>query len=104
VVSHNFGKSKAPGGSAQGAGIWNGAEISGPPVELTLTDSLIAGNLLAGGHGVDLQGGGLFTTFPITRTRTPIVGNVPDQCFGCGATMSARSSATDRAARAGSRR
>jgi hypothetical protein len=79
------GKANAADGAAQGAGIWNGAELSGPPVELTLTDSLITGNALAGGAGIERQGGGLFTTFPVTRTRTRIAGNAPDQCFGCGA-------------------
>lgn len=82
VVSHNSGRASAPGGAAQGGGIWNGVFLSGPPVELSLTDSLITGNALLGGSGIERQGGGLYTTEPVTRTRTPIFGNTPDQVFG----------------------
>jgi hypothetical protein len=85
VVSHNAGKATAPSGVAQGGGIWNGVFLSGPPVELTLTDSLITRNTLTASPGLDRQGGGLFTTEPVTRTRTVIARNAPDQCFGCGA-------------------
>jgi hypothetical protein len=57
--------------------------VSGPPVELTLIDSLVARNTLLGGSGIERRGGGLFTTEPVTLTRTRLAGNVPDQCFGC---------------------
>ena len=33
--------------------------------------------------GIDVHGGGLFTSDPITLTRTRIRGNRPDQCAGC---------------------
>jgi hypothetical protein len=98
AVSHNEGRASAPSGVAQGGGIWNGVFLSGPPVELTLADSLITRNTLTGGAGIERQGGGLFTTEPVTRTRTVIAGNAPDQCFGCGAAAAARS-ATARAPR-----
>jgi hypothetical protein len=84
VVDGNLGKADAPAGAAEGGGIWNGVAVTGPPVELTLTDSLITHNTLIGGAGIERRGGGLFTTEPITRTRGRIAGNAPDQCFGCG--------------------
>jgi hypothetical protein len=83
VVDDNVGKAFGPSGSNEGAGIWNGVEVSGPPVELTLTDSLVTHNTLLGGSGIVKRGAGLFTSEPITRTRTRIAGNDPDQCFGC---------------------
>jgi hypothetical protein len=68
---------------AQGGGVWNGVLLSGPPVTLTLDGTSITGNVLTGPGGATLQGGGLFTSEPITRTSSPIVNNQPDQCFGC---------------------
>jgi hypothetical protein len=41
------------------------------------------GDLLIGGSGITLDGGGVFTTEPITRTRTSITENHPNQCSGC---------------------
>jgi hypothetical protein len=69
--------------SAQGGGVWNGVLLSGPPVTLTLDGTSITGNVLTGPGGATLQGGGLYTTSPITRTNSPIANNHPDQCFGC---------------------
>jgi hypothetical protein len=83
VVSDNVGRASAPNGIAEGGGIWNGVAVTGPPVELTLVDSLIARNTLLGGSGIERRGGGLFTTEPVTLTRNRLAGNVPDQCFGC---------------------
>jgi hypothetical protein len=83
VVDHNIGKAAAPTGAAEGGGIWNGVAVSGPPVELTLKDSRIVNNALIGAPGIERRGGGLFTTLPVSLTRTRIAGNVPDQCFGC---------------------
>jgi hypothetical protein len=88
LVTRNTGKANGPSGAAEGGGIWNGVAVSGPPVELTLTDSLVTGNALLG--NVQRRGGGLFTTEPVTLTRTRIAGNVPDQCFGCGAQLRRR--------------
>ncbi|MBA3428768.1 MAG: hypothetical protein H0U07_09380 [Actinobacteria bacterium] len=67
---------------AFGGGIWNGT-FGGPPPTLTLTDSAILANSLDAPPGFLEQGGGVYTTFPITRTRTLIAFNRPDQCFGC---------------------
>jgi hypothetical protein len=83
VVSDNVAKALGPDGVAEGGGIWNGVALSGPPVTLTLTDSLITRNALLGSPGIERHGGGLFTTEPVTLTRTKIAGNAPDQCFGC---------------------
>jgi hypothetical protein len=83
LVTRNSGAAFAPSGHAQGGGIWNGVELSGPPVELTLTDSAITHNSVTGSPGITLDGGGVFTTEPITRTRTSIAGNRPNQCTGC---------------------
>jgi hypothetical protein len=88
AVSHNTGRANGTGGAAQGAGIWNGVSITGPPVELSLTNTLITRNGLAGSSGIERHGAGLFTQFPVARTRTVIAGNVPDQCFGCDAEAS----------------
>ena len=33
--------------------------------------------------GITIQGGGLFTTVPVTLKDTVIAQNIPDQCFGC---------------------
>jgi hypothetical protein len=98
AVSDNLAKASAPSGMTEGGGIWNGVAFTGPPVELTLTDSLLTGNVLAGSTAIERRGGGLFTTEPVTRTRTRIAGNAPDQCFGCGAALQARSAARRRRA------
>jgi hypothetical protein len=73
----------APTGRAEGAGVWNGDELSGPPVELSADHSSITRNVATGGAGVAIKGGGLFTTFPVTLTATTIARNAPDQCAGC---------------------
>jgi hypothetical protein len=83
AVTRNSGAAFAPSGHAQGGGIWNGVELSGPPVELTLRDSSISRNSLIGSSGITFDGGGVFTTEPITRTQTSIADNHPNQCSGC---------------------
>lgn len=82
-VRRNRVHADAPTGRAEGAGVWNSDELSGPPVELSADHSVIEGNVATGGVGVALKGGGLFTTFPVTLTATRIAGNAPDQCSGC---------------------
>ncbi len=67
---------------ARGGGVWN-ASFGGPPPTLTLESSVILGNSLDAPAGFEVRGGGLFTKFPVTRSRTLIVLNRPDQCFGC---------------------
>jgi hypothetical protein len=66
--------------SATGAaGFAHGA---GVPI-LTLVDSVVAANRISASSGVTAEGGGLFTTFPVSLTRTVVAGNKPDQCSGC---------------------
>jgi hypothetical protein len=85
AVVGNSGSATGPSSTVQGGGIWNSDFDGGPPVvaQLTLVDSLVTGNRLSGSPGAKIQGGGLYTTFPVVLTRTLIVGNQPDQCFGC---------------------
>jgi hypothetical protein len=96
AVSHNVGRASGAGGTAQGGGIWNGVLLTGPPVELTLDHSLVTGNALLASRGIERQGGGVYTTEPIVRSRTLIAGNTPDQCFGCGPAMAARAGSRQR--------
>ena len=72
TVSGNSGNATGPSGTAQGGGIWNGTDITGPPVQLTLQHTTVTRNSLAGSHGIKVQGGGLFSAPPATvvlRTR-----------------------------------
>jgi hypothetical protein len=82
VVTGNNVRADGAAGFAQGGGIEN-VSLFGSTPTLTLTDSVVAGNTLGSGSGLTLQGGGLFTTFAVTLTKTVIAGNKPDQCFGC---------------------
>ena len=66
----------------KGGGIWNGS-FGGPSPELTLTDSTVSHNSLSAPGTFVIQGGGLFTDFPVTVKHTKIKDNTPDQCFGC---------------------
>jgi hypothetical protein len=86
TVSDNSGTGSGARGVVQGGGIWNGTGMFGPnlPVQLTLADSLVTHNTLTSASpGITVQGGGLFTMFPVTMTTSVIAQNVPDQCYGC---------------------
>jgi len=83
-VADNRGAASGPGGSARGGGIFNGSVPDGPPsVRLALVDSAVTHNTLTASPGITVQGGGLFTLFPVTLTNSVIAQNVPDQCYGC---------------------
>jgi Right handed beta helix region len=83
-VGDNKGTASGPGGSARGGGIFNGSFPDGPPsVRLALLDSVVTHNTLTANPGITVQGGGLFTLFPVTLTSSVITHNVPDQCYGC---------------------
>jgi hypothetical protein len=83
-IADNSGAASGPGGSAKGGGIFNGSVPDGPPsVRLALVDSAVTRNTLTAGPGITVQGGGLFTLFPVTLTSSVIAHNVPDQCYGC---------------------
>ena len=83
LVARNLARADSPRGVAQGGGIWNGVDLSGPPVRLTLQHSAVVDNALVAPAGSKRQGGGLYTTSPVTLERTLIAGNQPDQCAGC---------------------
>jgi hypothetical protein len=61
----------------------NNVSVGGPDPQLTLSHSVVAANRLHGSPAIALQGGGIFTAFPVTLTRALVAGNEPDQCFGC---------------------
>jgi hypothetical protein len=83
-VSDNRGTASGPTGSATGGGIFNGSAPDGPPLtQLALVDSEVTHNSLTASPGITVQGGGLYTLFPLTQTNSVIAHNVPDQCFGC---------------------
>jgi hypothetical protein len=83
-VSDNSGTASGPTGSASGGGIWNGSAPDGPPLtQLALVDGEVTQNTLQARPGLLVQGGGLFTTEPVSLTTSEITRNVPDQCFGC---------------------
>jgi hypothetical protein len=83
TFSDNTGTASGPAGTAQGGGISNTVASFLPPGQLTLIDSKIVNNTLSGDPGITIQGGGLFTTVPVTLKNTVIAHNIPDQCFGC---------------------
>ena len=85
VVTANTVSVSGPAGSS-GGGIQNWViPLPGAPqqVELTLVDSVVAGNRLSSDTGLPLEGGGIFASSPITLTSTVVAGNKPDQCVGC---------------------
>ena len=82
-VSNNVARAEGPSGAAEGGGVWNGVDIAGPTVKLTLKDTTIIHNVVDGSVGISLQGGGLFTTSPVTLIHTTIALNIPNQCVGC---------------------
>jgi hypothetical protein len=84
-IANNSGTAGGPAGEAQGGGIWNGDELTAPPVQLTLLNTAVTGNSLTASPGLAVQGGGLFTVAPatITLNHALIAHNTPDQCFGC---------------------
>ena len=81
-VRDNSGQATGRSGIAQGAGIWNGVSNPGTTVHLTLEHTVVTHNSLAASPGLTVQGGGLFTTSPVTLTGSTISGNRPDDCVG----------------------
>jgi hypothetical protein len=80
----NVARASGATGIAQGGGLWNGTfDPSSPTPELALVDSTITLNRLSATPGITPQGGGVYSDFTVTRIRTVIAGNSPDQCFGC---------------------
>jgi hypothetical protein len=92
LISGNTVKAFAAGGPAlvRGAGLLNdgrlrltGALSNSPPIELTLEHSAVTGNALTATAGLTVEGGGLFTAFPVSLLDTDIAGNTPGDCSGC---------------------
>jgi hypothetical protein len=44
----------------------------------------VIGNTLSASPGLPVQGGGLFTAFPVALSHSQIAHNHPDQCAGSG--------------------
>jgi hypothetical protein len=87
TISGNSGAADAPSGDALGGGIWNDAFFPPPPSpRLTLVNTVVTDNTLAGSPGVAVHGGGMYTTFTaVLMNGSAISGNTPDDCFGaCG--------------------
>lgn len=84
-ISGNSGRASGPAGTAQGGGIWNGTAVTGSPVRLTVEDTSVTRNSMAGSRGIKVQGGGVFSARPATVVvrDSRITQNVPDQCSGC---------------------
>jgi hypothetical protein len=61
----------------------DGAGYEQGPIELALERSLVTRNRLSGSAPIEVEGGGVFTDFPITLDASRIVKNSPDQCSGC---------------------
>jgi hypothetical protein len=82
-VTDNSVRATGSSGQVSGGGIWNGQLVDGLLPQLTLTDSAVARNSISGSLGLTVQGGGLFTTSPVTLQHSVIAQNMPDQCYGC---------------------
>jgi hypothetical protein len=88
TVNGNRGDASGASGSAKGGGIFDVAFPFGPDGPpggpLVLQTSNVTGNLLSGGAGIALKGGGLYIqSEPLTTTNSVITENIPDECFGC---------------------
>ncbi len=84
LVAGNRVTANGTSGVAQGGGIWNSVFNDGDPQPmLILVESVVTANTVNANGGITPQGGGLFTTAPVTLTITVIAANKPDQCFGC---------------------
>ena len=81
-INDNAGTATGPTGLAQGGGIWNGL-LFNPLAVLTLVNTAVTRNTLSASAGLTVQGGGLFTEFPVTATNSRIEHNAPDDCAGC---------------------
>jgi hypothetical protein len=86
-ISDNVTTATAANGAAtfaQGGGIWNGQLFGGPESPLTLVATQVKDNVLVGGAGVTLEGGGIFAPgFPLTLVGSVVRHNAPDDCVGC---------------------
>jgi hypothetical protein len=74
---------------AHGGGIFDAVLPGGPfggPLVLSATN--VVHNVLGGGAGATLQGGGVYLAgASLTQSGGNVAHNVPDQCFGCGGSL-----------------
>jgi hypothetical protein len=83
LIEDNHAVATGPEGFARGGGIWNGIPFGGKPPHLRLEHTRVIGNTLSASPGLPVEGGGIYTAFPVTRSHSRIAHNIPDQCFGC---------------------
>jgi hypothetical protein len=83
LITRNQATVSGQSGHAQGGGIFNGPTWfdAGP---LTLLNTIVSRNVLAGGPGSVLEGAGIYTLAPATTTIQggSVSHNVPDDCAG----------------------
>ena len=84
LIEDNHAVATGPKGFARGGGIWNGILFGERPPHLTLDHTLVIGNTLSASPGLPVEGGGLFTAFPVRLDHSRIVHSHPDQCAGSG--------------------
>jgi hypothetical protein len=85
TVSDNTAEATGHSATAQGGGIFDVAIADGPPGGLlTLLNANVSHNTLSGSGKGTVQGGGIFTTFKLTSTKSVVTSNTPDQCSGKG--------------------
>jgi hypothetical protein len=83
-VTGNRGVAIGSSGAAHGGGISDSPVPEGPPGgPLSLTGSHITGNKLTASPNITVNGGGVYSTYPVVLTDTVIARNSPDQCIGC---------------------
>jgi hypothetical protein len=83
LIGDNHAIALGPDGFARGGGIWNDNLFLNKPPHLTLNDTRVIGNTLRARPGLPVEGGGIFTAFPVTLNHSQITHNHPDQCAGC---------------------
>lgn len=83
-IAGNRGTASGLSGFGQRGGVWNGVFFGVPDSSLTLSNSQVVDNVLSGGPGIALAGGGIYTPgFPLTLDHSIVARNAPDDCSGC---------------------
>jgi hypothetical protein len=83
AIHRNVGAASGFDGEALGGGVWNDVFFPPPPIpRLALVETAIQGNRLSASAGIDVQGGGVYTAFPVAIDNSVISDNLPGDCFG----------------------
>jgi hypothetical protein len=84
-IRGNVASGRGRSGTIRGGGIYDGPNAGNfGPSTLTLIDSAISRNRLEASGSILTEGGGLYVKGARLRLqRTPIAGNLPDDCVGC---------------------